>query len=88
MPPAMGYEIARLKEIPWEDRVNVDGWPSRAGMYWDDRDNQLCTRLIDYPSAPSSRATCTPARTPTTVFKGQRHRGRADARAARRDPGA
>ena len=28
-----GYEIVRVANIPWEDRKNVDGWPSRAGMY-------------------------------------------------------
>lgn len=44
-----GYKIARVAEIPWEDRKNVDGWPSRAGMYYDDRENELCMRLIDYP---------------------------------------
>lgn len=44
-----GYKIARVAEIPWEDRKNVDGWPSRAGMYYDDRENELCLRLIDYP---------------------------------------
>ena len=27
-----GYKIARVAEIPWEDRKNVDGWPSRVGM--------------------------------------------------------
>ena len=45
-----GYKIARVAEIPWEDRKNVDGWPSRAGMYYDDRENELCMRLIDYPA--------------------------------------
>lgn len=44
-----GFQIVRFAEIPWEDRKNVDGWPSRAGMYCDDRDHQLCMRLIDYP---------------------------------------
>ncbi len=43
-----GYKIAHLKDIAWEDRKNVDGWPSRAGMYYDDRENNLCMRLIDY----------------------------------------
>ena len=37
--------IVRVKEIPWEDRVNVDNWPSRAGMYYDNRDLELCIRL-------------------------------------------
>ncbi len=44
-----GYTIVRKAEIPWEERKNVDGWPSRAGMYYDDRENELCMRLIDYP---------------------------------------
>lgn len=43
-----GYRIVRVAEIPWEERKNVDGWPSRAGLYYDDRDNNLCMRLIDY----------------------------------------
>ena len=44
-----GIQIVRLAEIPWENRVNVDNSPSRAGMYYDDRENELCIRLIDYP---------------------------------------
>ena len=43
-----GFQIAHVADIPWEDRKNVDGWPSRAGMYYDDRENNLCMRLIDY----------------------------------------
>ena len=42
-----GYLIARVAEIPWEERRNVDGWPSSAGMYYNDVDNNLCMRLID-----------------------------------------
>ena len=44
-----GLRIVRVAEIPWEDRVNVDNWPSRAGMYCNDAENELCIRLIDYP---------------------------------------
>jgi hypothetical protein len=43
-----GYLMARVAEIPWEERRNVDGWPSRAGMYYNDVDNNLCMRLIHY----------------------------------------
>jgi hypothetical protein len=43
-----GYLIARVAEIPWEERRNVDGWPSSAGMYYNDVDNNLCMRLIHY----------------------------------------
>jgi quercetin dioxygenase-like cupin family protein len=48
VPNKAGYIIARAADIPWEERRNVDGWPSRAGMYYNDRDNNLCMRLIDY----------------------------------------
>ena len=41
-----GYTLVRKADIVWEDRKNVDGWPSRAGMYYDDRDNELCLSLI------------------------------------------
>ena len=44
-----GVQIVRVAEIAWEDRMNVDNWPSRAGMYYDDREMGLCLRLIDYP---------------------------------------
>lgn len=44
-----GFEIVRVADIEWEDRKNVDGWLSRAGMYCDDKENSLCIRLIDYP---------------------------------------
>ena len=40
--------IVRVATIPWEDRVNVDNWPSRAGMYYNNPKTQLCIRLIDY----------------------------------------
>src|ERR1700744_5895189 len=44
-----GIEITRLKDIPWEARINVDNWPNRAGMYFNDDETKLCIRLIDYP---------------------------------------
>ena len=40
--------IVRVATIPWEDRVNVDNWPSRAGMYYNNPKTELCIRLIDY----------------------------------------
>ncbi len=41
--------IVRLDAIPWEDRVNTDNWPCRAGTYYDNPETELCIRLIDYP---------------------------------------
>ena len=48
MKSVAGFKISYLKEIPWEDRINVDNWPSKAGMYLDDENTGLCLRLIDY----------------------------------------
>lgn len=42
-------KIVRFADIEWEDRVNTDGWPCRAGTYYDNRETELCLRLIDYP---------------------------------------
>jgi hypothetical protein len=67
---AGGYEIARVAEIPWEDRVNVDGWPSRAGMYCNDSDNNLCMRLIDYPVGSTEPRHVHGGTHATTVIKG------------------
>jgi hypothetical protein len=73
-----GYKISRLAEITWEDRKNVDGWPSRAGLYYDDRENELCMRLIDYP--PGSIEPRRIAR--DNRAQGPRHRRRAYAESA------
>lgn len=52
MAQTAGFEIVRVADIPWEDRRNVDNWPSRAGMYCDDKPNQLCIRLtLSFDSA-------------------------------------
>jgi hypothetical protein len=66
-----GFEIVRRAEIPWEDRKNVDGWPSRAGMYYDDRANQLCMRLIDYPLGSIEPRHVHGGSHATTVLKGR-----------------
>lgn len=66
-----GIEIVRRAEIPWEDRKNVDGWPSRAGMYCDDKANQLCMRLIDYPVGSTEPRHVHGGAHATTVLKGR-----------------
>jgi hypothetical protein len=63
--------IVRVKDIPWEDRVNVDNWPSRAGMYYDDRDLELCIRLIDYPLGSVEPRHVHAGMHATTVLKGR-----------------
>ena len=41
--------IVRHDQIPWEDRMNVEHWPRRAGTYYNNTETELCIRLIDYP---------------------------------------
>ena len=65
-----GIEIVRVATIAWEDRMNVDNWPSRAGMYYDDRDNNLCLRLIDYPVGAIEPRHVHGGTHATTVMKG------------------
>src|SRR5436853_1205489 len=66
-----GYEIARYAQIPWEDRKNVDGWPSRAGTYCNDTANNLCMRLIDYPKGSTEPRHVHAGMHATTVLKGR-----------------
>src|SRR4051812_20936356 len=66
-----GVQIVRVAEIPWEDRMNVDNWPSRAGMYYDDRDSNLCLRLIDYPVGAIEPRHVHGGTHATTVLKGK-----------------
>ena len=64
-------EVVRCADIPWEDRRNVDNWPSRAGMYWDDREHALCFRLIDYPVGSVEPRHVHAGSHATTVLKGR-----------------
>src|SRR5712691_8017308 len=65
------YSVVRVNEIPWEDRVNVDGWPSRGGMYCQDTENQLTLRLIDYPVGSIEPRHVHAGTHATTVLKGR-----------------
>lgn len=68
---ASGLTIVRLADIPWEDRINVDNWPSKAGMYYDNRDLELCIRLIDYPVGSIEPRHVHAGMHGTTVLKGR-----------------
>lgn len=69
-PPA-GVHVARVASIPWEDRVNVDNWPSQAGMYFDDRDNAFTLRLINYPKGSVEPRHVHDGSHATTVLRGK-----------------
>lgn len=66
-----GMDIVRVAGIEWQDRKNVDGWPSRAGMYCDDRAHELCMRLIDYPVGSTEPRHVHAGSHATTVLKGR-----------------
>jgi hypothetical protein len=66
-----GFEIVRVAGMAWEDRKNVDGWLSRAGMYCDDKANSLCIRLIDYPVGSTEPRHVHGGMHATTVLKGR-----------------
>lgn len=68
---ASSMTIVRVDDIPWEARVNVDNWPNRAGMYYDNRDLELCIRLIDYPLGSVEPRHVHAGRHATTVLKGR-----------------
>lgn len=63
--------IVRVATIPWEDRVNVDNWPSRAGMYYNNPKTQLCIRLIDYGLGSTEPRHVHAGMHATTVLKGR-----------------
>jgi hypothetical protein len=63
--------IVRVATIPWEDRVNVDNWPSRAGMYYKNPETQLCIRLIDYGLGSTEPRHVHAGMHATTVLKGR-----------------
>jgi hypothetical protein len=70
MPAKGGYVIAKVANIPWEDRVNVDGWPSRGGLYYDVPQYELCMRLIDYPVGSTEPRHVHAGMHATTVLEG------------------
>jgi hypothetical protein len=66
-----GIHIARVATIPWEDRINVDNWPSQAGMYHHDPANQFTLRLINYPLGSTEPRHVHAGSHATTVLRGR-----------------
>lgn len=66
-----GIHLSRVATIPWEDRINVDHWPSQAGMYHDDRDNAFTLRLINYPVGSTEPRHVHAGSHATTVLRGK-----------------
>lgn len=63
--------IVRVATIPWEDRVNVDNWPSKAGMYYNNPKTELCIRLINYGVGAIEPRHVHAGMHATTVLKGR-----------------
>lgn len=70
-PQGRGIHIARVGTIPWEDRVNVDNWPSQAGMYHHDPVNAFTLRLINYPVGSTEPRHVHAGSHATTVLRGR-----------------
>ena len=66
-----GIHLSRVATIPWEDRINVDNWPSQAGMYHDDCDNAFTLRLINYPFGSTEPRHVHAGSHATTVLRGK-----------------
>lgn len=66
-----GIAITRHAGIPWQARVNVDGWPNRAGMYFNDDKTGLCIRIVDYPVGSVEPRHVHAGFHATTVLKGR-----------------
>jgi quercetin dioxygenase-like cupin family protein len=66
-----GIHVSRVADIPWEDRINVDNWPSQAGMYVDDRENAFTLRLINYPAGSTEPRHVHAGSHATTVLRGR-----------------
>lgn len=64
-----GYTVVRKTEVSWEVRKYVDGWPCRAGMYYDDKEKQMTMRLIDYPVGSIEPRHVHPGAHATTVLR-------------------
>jgi quercetin dioxygenase-like cupin family protein len=69
--PATGIHVSRVATIPWEDRINVDNWPSQAGMYHHDPDNAFTLRLINYPFGSTEPRHVHAGSHATTVLRGK-----------------
>lgn len=70
-PRATGLHVARVADIPWEDRINVDHWPSQAGMYFHDEANGFTLRLINYPLGSTEPRHLHAGSHATTVLRGR-----------------
>ena len=68
-----GMTIVRVADLPWEDRVNVDGWPSRIGLYYQNPEHRLMVRLVDFPAGAVEPRHVHPGRHGTTLLKGKVH---------------
>jgi hypothetical protein len=66
-----GIHLSRVATIPWEDRINVDNWPSQAGMYHDDQANAFTLRLINYPFGSTEPRHVHAGSHATTVLRGK-----------------
>jgi hypothetical protein len=66
-----GLGIVRLKDVEFVDRMNVDNWPVRIGLYYTDPVHNVMVRMIDYASRAIEPRHTHPGRHGTTVLRGR-----------------
>jgi len=49
---ASGLTVVRLADIPWEDRINVDNWPSKGRACRSDEPPRTTMRSFEAGKAP------------------------------------
>jgi quercetin dioxygenase-like cupin family protein len=63
-------KVARVADLEWVDRVNVDNWPSRIGLYYRNDDFNLMVRLVEFPAGAIEPRHIHPGHHGTTVLEG------------------
>jgi anti-sigma factor ChrR (cupin superfamily) len=66
-----GYQIYRLSDAEWVDRIKVDNWPVRTALYVDDRENGISLRLVDYSAGAIEPLHVHGGTHATTILKGR-----------------
>jgi hypothetical protein len=66
-----GLAVIRLKDVELVDRMNVDNWPVRIGLYYTDPVYGVKVRMIDYENRAIEPRHVHPGKHGTTIARGR-----------------
>jgi hypothetical protein len=66
-----GLAVIRLKDVDLVDRMNVDNWPVRIGLYYTDPVYGVKVRMIDYENRAVEPRHVHPGKHGTTIARGR-----------------